>query len=344
MRSYATRPDAHRPLVLHRLAALALHAALVGVGLVSFAEPALAAARIALMPPSGVNVWANHLEAARDVLKGHLIGRGHFDVVMLPGAPTIYEPSVEETLAAARGAGAALVAVLHLTRLEATGRARLVVWRVDSGQVDHADQIALAGGADDLDPAMARLVAGLVEHRPVRQVGQIDTVTNAETLPLLKQRATASLGLRLGGVLATNRPTGDALFVPGMGGFILYDAREYLGELFLDIERSGTEGVSIVNLGVGAYLPFSQSNLMPYVGGGAAWSFVDLGGSGASGVRLHLSTGLLLGRLSTLRVRLEGGYFLNTFGERVGGPSRNGEPAAATHVAHGWHVTMGLAF
>jgi hypothetical protein len=330
--------------LVRRLAAFAPRVALLCFGLGAFAEPALAAARIALMPPSGVNVWANHLEAARDILKGHLIGRGHFDVVMLPGAPTIYEPSVDETLTAGRGAGAALVASLHVTRLEGAGRARLVVWKTDSGEVDHADQIAVAGGVDDLDPAMARLVAGLVEHRPVRQVGQIDTVTGAETQPLLRRRAAASVGVRLGGVLAANRPTGDALFVPGIGGFVLYDAREYLGELFLDIDRAGAEDVRIVNLGIGAYLPFSQGNLMPYVGGGAAWSFVDLGGSGASGVRLHLSGGMLVGRLSTLRVRLEGGYFLNTFGERVGEPTRNGEPSAATHVAHGLHVTMGLAF
>ena len=42
---------------------------------------------------------------------------------------------------------------------------------------------------------------------------------------------------------------------------------------------------------------------------------MTLGGAGASGLPLQPTFGILLGRLSSVQIRVEVGYFFNTFGE-----------------------------
>jgi hypothetical protein len=72
------------------------------------------------------------------------------------------------------------------------------------GTAAHLDELS-ASGPDDLEPVLRRLAVGLAERRPARLLAEIDTVTERESDPYLKQVATQVFGLRLGSAFLLNR-------------------------------------------------------------------------------------------------------------------------------------------
>jgi len=60
----------------------------------------------------------------------------------------------------------------------------------------------------------------------------------------------------------------------------------------------------------------------PYLGGGVRYAWVDYGSFTSNGFQLYLAGGLVVGRLSTVSIRLQAEYWVNTFstgGEQVSG-------------------------
>jgi hypothetical protein len=152
-------------------------------------------------------------------------------------------------------------------------------------------------------------------------------------------------GLRLDALMAFNRPQDGAATLPGFGVFWMYDARSFLGEVALDLYLAdGNSGG--FSVGLGGYYPFSRENFTPYVGTAVSYSIFNLGGAGANGIRLAPVFGVLFGRLSTVQIRGELGYFFNTFGERNESSPLVGEPMpiGEAHYAHGPQLMVGLGF
>jgi hypothetical protein len=291
--------------------------------------------RVAVLPMSGVNIHPGYLEAARDIFKDHLMGTGRFYVIGVPGQPPDHELTPEEVVERGRAAHADLVVTAHLVHLAGTSRVRITALRTSDGSTAHTDSMTTAGGPDDLDPVLKRLALGLASGKPVSQTGEIDTVTQKEADPYLKQMATKVFGLRLAAAVPFGRPVGKTATATGLGLFWLYDAREFMAEIFGDFFVSSAEKTSIFDFGIGGYYPFSRRNITPYVGTGAAWSVTSLGGAGANGVRLHGAMGMLIGRMWSVQARGEIGYFVNLFGEK------NLE-GTHTGYSHGPMLTLGL--
>jgi hypothetical protein len=337
-----------------RRSSIAMKALLNGLGLavtLLTVTPAGAAAtaveKIALLPVTGTNVHTGYLEAARDILKDHLLATGRYQVVSLAGESGTMEASAEQAVARGREAGAELAVVVHMARLSGTGRVRLIAYRVQSGAMAHADSIAVTGGPDDLDPALKRLAVGMASGKQAGQTADIESVTQKEADPYLKETATKIFGLRLATLVAFNRPADGAAAIPGIGVFWMYDARSFLGEIALDV--FGSDSGSGFSVGIGGYYPFSRQNFTPYVGTALSYSILDLGGAGGHGIRLAPVFGVLFGRLSTVQLRGEVGYFLNTFGNRAELEQQPvvsvGEPALGErHYAHGPQFNIGLGF
>jgi len=294
--------------------------------------------RLALLPFSGTNVHPGYLEAGREILKDHLIATGRYEVILLPGAPGATELPAPEAVALGRQAGTAMVAVAHFARLSGTGRVRLVTYRVDSGALVHADSIGVAGGPDDLDPALQRLAVAMAEGKSVSQSADIETVTQREADPYRKQTATKSFGVRLSALVPFNRPgEHDATGVPGFGIFWLYDARSLLAEIGFDINNDSNSASSFT-MGIGGYYPLSRANFAPYVGLLASYAFVDFGGTGSNGLSIQPTLGALFGRLSTVQFRGDLGYFINTFAEAPDSVAGN------RRRAHGPRFSLGIGF
>jgi hypothetical protein len=301
------------------------------------AAPALARAeRVALLPATGTNVHDGHLAAATDVLRAYLERTGRFQVALVPSpAEKGVEPTFAQAGEAARAAGADLAVTLRVSRLGGGALVRLGAYRPD-GTLAHADEMN-AATPDDLDTVLRRLADGLALGQKARGTAEIDTVTQREAFAYRKQAATNVFGLRLGGMHLMNvaSTTMDSATLAGGGLFWLYDARTYLAEVSVDL-MSG-DGAHDVSIGLGAYYPFSRENTTPYAGVGIAYAWTDTGGEGASGLQVKAGGGFLFGRLSTVQIRADVGWLVNTFEERV-------SYGGSTRIAHGPYLTVGIGF
>jgi hypothetical protein len=299
--------------------------------------PALAnAERVALLPATGSNVHAEHLVAATDVFRAHLERTGRFQVAIVPSpAPEGVEASFAQAAEVARTAGADLAVTLRVSRLGANAHVRMGAYRPD-GSVAHVDEL-VAATPDDLDPVLQRLAKGFAEGRPARTVAEVDTVTQKEAEAYKKMQATNVFGLRLGGAMIMNRAGADedSGTAAGLGIFWLYDARSYLADVGLDY--FGGEGGHLFSIGLGAYYPFSRGNTSPYLGGGLAYSFVETGGDGGSGLALRAGGGVLFGRLSNVQIRADISFWINTFSEET-------DPAGDSVKPYGVVGTIGIGF
>lgn len=286
---------------------------------------------VALLPATGANVHTGHVSAATDTLRSQL-ERAGFTVVRVPSPePAAAEATPAQAGEAARAAGASLGVTLRVSRLGSLASVRLAAYRPD-GTVAHLDELS-ASGPNDLEPVLRRLAEGLAQGKPARLLAEIDSVTEREADPYLKQVATQVFGLRLGSAFLLNRA--DALETTsgaaGGGLFWLYDARTFLADVSFDL--NGGDDNRLVALGLGFYYPFSRANFSPYAGGGLAYTWVDTGGEGAQGLAFRGALGALFGRLSTVQIRIEAGYVVGAFREERMGTGR---------VPHGPVLSVGL--
>jgi hypothetical protein len=312
--------------------------------------PALfAAERIAVVPVSGINVHPAYQQMAQDLFKDYLAESGKYALVDVPAAKGTAPYDATQAVEAGRAAGADLVMLVRLTHLQNSFRVRIMVYQVETKAMVHTDSLGSTGGPDELDPVVSRLVKAYAKGERAGDNAEIDSVTQKESDPYLKKTATKSFGLRLGTVIPFNRPQGSTTAGPGLGIFWLYDAREYMAEVFLDFVTKGTstpaDEVSAFNVGLGLYRPFSRKDVVPYAGGGIAYSISNFGGAGANGLRLHGAFGVLFGRLSSVQIRGEVAYFMNTYQESTYYSNYlSTTENNPKHLSHGPMLTVGIGF
>lgn len=297
--------------------------------------PALAhAERVAVLPVSGVNLHEGYLQAAQDLLRVHLEGTGRYDVVMIDGPHGAREVSPQDAMAQAQAAGAQIAVVVHVTRLGSSARIRLVAYDPATGRIVQRDELA-AGSPEDIDPALERLAKAMATGKRAADTADIYTVTEKEADPLRKQATTSVFGLKIGALVPVSSAGEGEPAMPGAGIFWLYDVRTFLAELAADFHLK--DGNGDFTIGLGAYYPFSQNNTTGYLGGGLRYGWVNLGnGDSGAGVAFHATAGLLVGRLSTVQLRAEVAFFMNTFTESdIGGVETR---------ANGVVVSGGLGF
>jgi hypothetical protein len=195
-----------------------------------------------------------------------------------------------------------------------------------------------------LDAVIQRLVHAMQTGKPVRDSAEIDTVTEKETNTFNRRAANKSFGLHLFTLLPFNTPSDSFNALPGAGLFWLYDARSWMADISVDI---GTQdGHGFFDAAIGGYYPLLREDFTPYIGGVVRWASLDLGGAGASGIMLQPTAGVLLGRLSSVQLRAEVGYFFNTFGERATVPYSSdpyySNAQGDKHYSHGVVISLGL--
>lgn len=301
--------------------------------LVALLFPALASAdSVVLLPATGSNLHEGHLAAATDVLRGHLEQNGYTVIrgaLPTPGA----EPTPAQAGEAARAAGAPLAVTLRLARLGSSASVRLAAYGPD-GTLRHSDELG-AGRPDDLDAVLRRLAEGLATGKPARTLAQIDTVTAREADPYEKYSATNVFGIRLGGGLFLDRaPDGDTAPVAGAGIFWLYDARSYLADIGFDF-LDGEDEDSLGAVTIGVYYPLSRGNVSPYVGGALSYAWSNGFTGHGNGLGARAAAGLLVGRLSTVQLRAELGFF-STLYDR--------DSAAGEDLDFGPVLSVGIGF
>jgi hypothetical protein len=289
---------------------------------------------LALFPATGVNVPEGYVAASTDVLRAFLERTGKFRVVLLNAPANGKEARPDQAGEAATAAEATRAMTLRISRLGNNAMVRVVAY-TDEGKQAWADQLT-ASGPDDLESVLRRLAEAFATGEPSQQLASIDTVTQKEADAYLKYAATNVFGIALGVLVPLNRPSdAGSNVVYGGGLFWLYDARSFLAEVNLDLNTG--EGNTAFALGLGAYYPFQKGNISPFAGVGAAFSHSKFGGDGATGLTLKATGGVLVGRLSSVQIRVEGGWFLNTYAEAPTG-------AGAEKRVHGPWLSAGIGF
>jgi hypothetical protein len=345
---YATAPNLVVPLLQSReymtaLPRIVLVALVLLLPAALRAQTAAAPVVVALLPASGSNIAPAVLEGAREILRDHLQRTGRYTVIVAPGAFMPEEPNPAQAAQEASRLGAQQAIVLRVTHLGTSARARLTVYAAGSGQVVYWDSIPVAGGPDELDAVLQRLVHALVTDKPVRDSAEIDTVTDKEMQNLNRRSANKSFGVHILTLMPFNTPDNEFRAVPGFGLFWLYDARSWLADLALDFGHTGNSNMWSVSLG--GYYPFGREDFAPYLGGVVRLSSMQLGGRGSGGVSFQPTAGFLLGRLSSVQIRGEVGYFVNTFSEKESLPLDGiTPPSDRAHISHGFILSVGLGF
>jgi hypothetical protein len=325
-----------------------LRVTVVGLLLCLLAPAARAAGlTIALLPPTGDNVAPQILSASRELLKDHLLRTGAYNLVEPPPSnePLNVEPTPAQAAAAAVALGAAEAVVVRLTHIGSSARVRLTVYAAGTGQVVYWDSIAVTGGPDELDTVFQRLAHAMETGKPVRESAEIDTVTDKEMQNLGRRQANKTFGVHLLALFPLNT-VGEFKPLPGGGLFWLYDARSWMADFAFDI--GGGSGQSLYSAAIGGYYPVLREDFTPYFGGLVRWAYMNFGGNGAGGLSLQPTAGILLGRLSTVQLRADVGWFFNTFGESgtitTTGPTGQTTTTSVRHFSNGAVLTVGIGF
>ncbi len=309
-----------------------LHALFAALLLVA-APAARAAERLVLLPATGANVDEGELVAATDLLRAGLEQTGRFAVVL--GRTTggnVTEPSPAEAAAEAAEAGAALAVTLRISRLGSVSSARLGAYKPD-GTLAHSDALS-AANADDLEPVLQRLARGLGAARPAAELATIDTVTEREARPLRQVPASFDWGFRIGATWFVDGPGGDTGRLTGAGAFWLFDARSFLAEATADWQSG--DGDHLLEGGLAVHVPFSRQNVAPYAGAGFGYAIVNAGDETDAGLTVRGAAGVIFGRLSSVKVRVEGGWRTTLFTLRAADGRRE--------AVHGPYASAGIGF
>jgi hypothetical protein len=141
-------------------------------------------------------------------------------------------------------------------------------------------------------------------------------------------------GVRLGGLAAAGSLAGGTPTAAGAGGYALFDGREFLADVGLDLYFGND--ARFIAAGIGAYYAFlPRSNTTPYAGGGLKLGWTRFGADGAWGLIPFFGGGVLIGRTYYPQIRVELIWFVNTSSEERG--------AERSH-SHGPMLTLGLGF
>jgi hypothetical protein len=340
---------------------LCLALAVAGGARVAHAALPVRLQTVAVLPVTGDNVSPEILSAAYDILKDHLQRSGVYTVVEparpapmtapAPGAPPppampMGEPTAAVAAQLGASVGAELAIVIRVTHFGNSARLRLTAYATGTAQVAYWDSILINGGPDELDVAIQRLVNGMKTGKPVRDSAELESVTEKEAMALNRREANRSFGVRITSLLPFNQAGNDFEAVTAGGLFWMYDARSWMADVAVDI-GGGSGSRFFIDAAIGAYYPFLREDFTPYIGGQIRWAEMNLGGSGASGATLQPTFGLLLGRLSSAQIRVEAGYFFNTFGENESSyTDANGVYVVRTgkHYSDGFVFSAGIGF
>ncbi len=262
------------------------------------------------------------------MLQGDLARQGR--TVILAGEPTAQAISPEQALHAGVDAKADYAAVLNLTRLGSTTRARLTVYRVPSGERIYAGDMT-ASSSDDLAAVLDRLALAFGSHSSTSQTAALGNLTEAEAAPPIVHSVRMRAGASVMGLAAFNRPAGSSsAAAAGASAFIYFDAEFLLWDGFIDLMGHGDNVV--FDAGVGVYYPLSAASMSPYVGGALRWSAAKYGGAGASGMSPEATFGLVVGRTSSSQLRVQASYFFDLFSEAPSATSTTTGTSGGSYV------------
>lgn len=276
------------------------------------ATPAVAAApppgaRLLVFPFEGVDLPEATRIGAAQAFAMYLTEQGY----QVYPVPSDVRPGTSLDIAreTARQSGADVYVLGYVTRLGETSIVQVRGYALVGDAPVYADHITV-GRAEDMAPALRRMARALATGGKAATTRDIYTVTEKEERALRREEVAKYFGVRLGGVSFV--AGGPDELLTGAGVYGLYDARFALFDLSFSVFGGG--GSSHVSLDLGAYYPLTDTALTPYLGGGLSLSALEPEfGYGAGGLGVFAAAGVILARTSSVNVRADVRYLLNTY-------------------------------
>jgi hypothetical protein len=290
-------------------------------------------ARLLVFPFDGIDLPEATRLGAAQAFSMYLSERGYH---VFP-VPEDVRPGSDLSVAreAAGRSGADAFVLGYVTRLGETSIVQIRAYPIASDTPLFADHLTVSR-AEDMEPALVRLAEAMATGGTAASVRDIYTVTEKEERQLRRERAASYFGVRLGG--ASFFAGGPDEFLTGVGIYGLYDARFAL----FDISASafGGGGSSYFTLDLGGYYPLTQTAVSPYLGGGLSLSSLNPDeGNSDGGLGAFLGAGLFVARTSSVNLRADLRYVINTY--KTGGDSYSPDD---DDLGHGMLFAVGLNF
>ncbi len=310
------------------LAGLALGlAALALAPAPALAEPPPAGARLLVFPFEGIDLPEAMRLGAAQAFGMYLAEQGY---QVFP-VPEDVRPGSDLDVArdAAGRSGADAFVLGYVTRLGETSIVQVRAYALAGDAPVFADHLAVSR-AEDMEPALRRMARALASGGRASTKQDIYTVTEKEERQLRRERANRYFGVRLGGLsFAAGGP--DELLT-GAGIYGLYDARFALFDFAASAYGGG--GAAYLALDLGGYYPLTDGAVSPYLGGGLSLSSLHPAtGDSDGGLGVFGGAGVILARTSSVNVRAEVRYLLNTY-----------ETGRDAELGHGVGFSAGLNF
>jgi hypothetical protein len=288
---------------------------------------------VTIFPFHGDTVHPQIKSAARDALSIFLTDEG-----LLVQGNDVKAP-IQNRAAASAAAKAVKVERYiegRITRLGNRAIIQVIEFDVNQNMQVHSDRMT-AASPSDLESVMQRLARSIATGKVAQVNEDIYTVTEQEQRALNRKVANQYFGVTLGGSLF---PGIESSFLPGWGLSWLWDNRDYLFGLDLRLHGVGMSS-TLCEISMSGYVPLSEADTTPYVGGGIALGGLDLpatdngdhGFNDQSGTGLSFfgAAGVLIGRTSTVAIRPEIAYSIGTF-------------SVDEQIVHGLRVGITLGF
>jgi hypothetical protein len=133
-------------------------------------------------------------------------------------------------------------------------------------------------GYEEMNVAAGRLAEALVHDKPLGETATIGNVMQSEAGPTQKKRGDTLFGL---GLIGLSVPSVGVYAAPGAEASFFYDASDIA--IGISAAIAGGEGAgrgqgraTFADFSVGARRYFSRSDASPYLGGGAAYSHLNI--------------------------------------------------------------------
>lgn len=303
----------------------------------ALAEPPPPGAKLLVFPFEGVDLPEATRVGAAQAFAMYLTEQG-YQVFPVPGD---VRPGTDPALArdAATRSGADAFVLGYVTRLGDTSIVQVRAYSLEGETPLYADHLTVTR-PEDLEPALRRMARALATGGKAATTRDIHTVTERESLELRREKAHKYFGVRLGGLSFFGGGPDEML--TGAGIYGLYDARFALFDLSASIYGGGGSAYTAIDLG--AYYPLTDGTLTPYLGGGLSLAHLSPDtGSSDGGLGVFAGGGLLLARTSSVNLRADLRYLLNTF-ETGGGWVYEERGDREEELGHGLQFGVGLNF
>jgi hypothetical protein len=266
-----------------------------------------------------INVHSDYQYSVARMLKNYIDEQKKYTVIIPQRSDSLIKQSSNEQIRAlASSLDCGYYIVGDMNRLGETVIISIALYKTSDASMIWNDRLK-ANTPDDIDPILQKIARSIGTQDKAAAEGDIYNVTNYDMNPLKQIQANYSWGASVGGAQFFSSPFSTDGFAAGFGVFGYYDAREFIFDITGQIYGVGSSKSYLYQASLNVYRPFSPASNTAFFGGGfglggATYNSSDYGNDNkGSGLVLNIGGGYIIGRTSSVALRIHANYFIGLF-------------------------------